>query len=84
MSHDNFRAFGYVLRVTIVILMLHITSFLGYQNPWPQELLSPNSTIPRLVTCLLVGVIYGFIKSFNVLFVVMQDSWILGHLFIVL
>lgn len=45
----NHRAFGIVLRVTVVFLMFHITAFLAYQNPWPQEFLQPNSTIPRLV-----------------------------------
>lgn len=41
------RAFGFVLRVTLVFLVGHITTFLAYQNPWPQEFLEPNSTIPR-------------------------------------
>lgn len=31
-------------------MMFHITAFLSYQNPWPQEFLEPNSTIPRSVT----------------------------------
>ncbi|CAO1375472.1 unnamed protein product [Diamesa hyperborea] len=43
------RVFAIVLRVTLVFLGLHITAFLGYQNPWPQELLTPNSTIPRIL-----------------------------------
>ncbi|CAO1304226.1 unnamed protein product [Diamesa serratosioi] len=43
------RAFAIVLRVTVVFLGFHITAFLGYQNPWPQELLTPNTTIPRVL-----------------------------------
>lgn len=42
------RAFGVVLRVTLVFLILHITGFLTYQNPWPQELLPANETIARI------------------------------------
>lgn len=42
------RAFGVVLRVTLVFLILHITGFLAYQNPWPQELLPANDTIARI------------------------------------
>jgi hypothetical protein len=43
------RAFGFVLRIVVVFLMFHITTYLAYQNPWPQEFLQPNSTIPRFV-----------------------------------
>lgn len=44
------RAFAIILRITLAFLIGHITAFLAYQNPWPQEFLTPNSTIPRLVT----------------------------------
>ncbi|XP_065092019.1 piezo-type mechanosensitive ion channel component isoform X12 [Ochlerotatus camptorhynchus] len=42
------RAFGIVLRITLVFLILHVTGFLAYQNPWPQELLPANETIARI------------------------------------
>jgi hypothetical protein len=32
-------------------MMIHITAFLTYQNPWPQEFVPPNSTLQRSVTC---------------------------------
>ena len=47
---NTFRAFGIVLRVTLFFIVGHLTAFLAYQNPWPQEFLAPNSTVPRLVT----------------------------------
>ncbi|XP_070500560.1 piezo-type mechanosensitive ion channel component isoform X4 [Chironomus tepperi] len=43
------RAFAIVLRIVIVFMMLHIIAFLGYQNPWPQEFLEPNTTLPRVL-----------------------------------
>ncbi|CAH1708045.1 unnamed protein product [Chironomus riparius] len=43
------RAFAIVLRIVIGFMMLHIIAFLGYQNPWPQEFLEPNSTLPRVL-----------------------------------
>ncbi|XP_052564954.1 piezo-type mechanosensitive ion channel component isoform X14 [Culex pipiens pallens] len=42
------RAFGVVLRITLVFLVVHITGFLAYQNPWPQELLPANGTLARI------------------------------------
>ncbi|XP_062548757.1 piezo-type mechanosensitive ion channel component isoform X4 [Armigeres subalbatus] len=42
------RAFGVVLRITLVFLIVHIIGFLGYQNPWPQQLLPANETIARI------------------------------------
>ncbi|XP_055643566.1 piezo-type mechanosensitive ion channel component isoform X1 [Toxorhynchites rutilus septentrionalis] len=42
------RAFGIVLRITLVFLIVHITGFLAYQNPWPQELLPANETLARI------------------------------------
>lgn len=41
------RTFAIFLRITLFFLIVHITSYLIYQNPWPQEFLTPNSTIPR-------------------------------------
>lgn len=43
----HFRAFGIVLRITLVFLAVHLTALLVYQNPWPQKQLLPNSTIAR-------------------------------------
>ncbi|XP_055550145.1 piezo-type mechanosensitive ion channel component isoform X2 [Wyeomyia smithii] len=42
------RAFGIVLRITLVFLFIHITGFLAYQNPWPQQLLPANETLARI------------------------------------
>ncbi|XP_053696010.1 piezo-type mechanosensitive ion channel component isoform X3 [Sabethes cyaneus] len=42
------RAFGVVLRITLVFLFIHITGFLAYQNPWPQQLLPANETLARI------------------------------------
>lgn len=61
------RAFGIVLRVTLFFLSVHILSFLVYQNPWPQEFLEPNSTVPRWGrVCWLSG---------NILFKIMLCSF---------
>lgn len=43
------RTFAIFLRMTLFFLIIHIISYLIYQNPWPQEFLAPNSTIPRQV-----------------------------------
>ncbi|XP_058821886.1 piezo-type mechanosensitive ion channel component-like isoform X2 [Topomyia yanbarensis] len=42
------RAFGIVLRITMVFLIIHITGLLAYQNPWPQQLLPANETLARI------------------------------------
>uniref|UniRef100_A0A2M4CXL1 Putative piezo-type mechanosensitive ion channel component 2 n=1 Tax=Anopheles darlingi TaxID=43151 RepID=A0A2M4CXL1_ANODA len=43
------KAFGIVLKVTLVFLVTHITLFLAYQNPGPQELLPYNETAARVL-----------------------------------
>lgn len=43
------RGFGVLLRCTVFILLLHITTFMVYQTPWPQELLDKNSTVARVL-----------------------------------
>lgn len=43
------RGFGIVLRCTLVIFALHITTFMVYQTPWPQEFLDSNSTVARVL-----------------------------------
>uniref|UniRef100_A0A182QXP0 Piezo-type mechanosensitive ion channel component n=1 Tax=Anopheles farauti TaxID=69004 RepID=A0A182QXP0_9DIPT len=43
------RAFGIVLKVVLVVLVIHIVLFLGYQNPWPQEVLFYNDTAARVL-----------------------------------
>ncbi|XP_058452791.1 piezo-type mechanosensitive ion channel component isoform X2 [Malaya genurostris] len=42
------RAFGIVLRITLLFLIIHITGLLAYQNPWPQQLLPANDTLARI------------------------------------
>ncbi|KAG5675805.1 hypothetical protein PVAND_005679 [Polypedilum vanderplanki] len=49
MNRQLERGFGIVLRVISVFMMLHITTFLTYQNPWPQEFVPPNSTLQRVL-----------------------------------
>lgn len=41
------RGFAIVSRIVMVFVIAHITALLSYQNPWPQEFLPPNSSIPR-------------------------------------
>ncbi|XP_049282318.1 piezo-type mechanosensitive ion channel component isoform X5 [Anopheles funestus] len=43
------RAFGIVLKITLVVLVIHIVLFLSYQNPWPQEVLYFNDTTARVL-----------------------------------
>uniref|UniRef100_A0A182VUH8 Piezo-type mechanosensitive ion channel component n=1 Tax=Anopheles minimus TaxID=112268 RepID=A0A182VUH8_9DIPT len=43
------RAFGIVLKITLVVLVIHIVLFLAYQNPWPQEVLYFNDTTARVL-----------------------------------
>ena len=43
------RTFAIFLRITLFFLIVHITGFLMYQNPWPQYFLPFNNTIPRYV-----------------------------------
>ncbi|XP_050088800.1 piezo-type mechanosensitive ion channel component [Anopheles aquasalis] len=43
------KAFGIVLKVTLAFLVTHITLFLAYQNPGPQELLPYNETAARVL-----------------------------------
>ncbi|XP_035907430.1 piezo-type mechanosensitive ion channel component isoform X4 [Anopheles stephensi] len=43
------RAFGIVLKITLVFLVIHIVLFLAYQNPWPQEVLYFNDTTARVL-----------------------------------
>uniref|UniRef100_A0A182NU57 Piezo-type mechanosensitive ion channel component n=1 Tax=Anopheles dirus TaxID=7168 RepID=A0A182NU57_9DIPT len=43
------RAFGIVLKVVLVVLVIHIVLFLAYQNPWPQEVLFYNDTAARVL-----------------------------------
>ncbi|XP_035777481.1 piezo-type mechanosensitive ion channel component-like isoform X15 [Anopheles albimanus] len=43
------KAFGIVLKVTLAFLVTHITIFLAYQNPGPQELLPYNETAARVL-----------------------------------
>uniref|UniRef100_A0A182LTJ0 Piezo-type mechanosensitive ion channel component n=1 Tax=Anopheles culicifacies TaxID=139723 RepID=A0A182LTJ0_9DIPT len=43
------RAFGIVLKITLVVLVIHVVLFLAYQNPWPQEVLYFNDTTARVL-----------------------------------
>lgn len=43
------RGFGILLRCTIFIFIIHISSFMVYQTPWPQELLDKNTTVARVL-----------------------------------
>ncbi|XP_053676328.1 piezo-type mechanosensitive ion channel component [Anopheles nili] len=43
------RAFGIVLKITLVFLVIHIVLLLAYQNPWPQEVLYFNDTAARVL-----------------------------------
>ncbi|KFB42311.1 AGAP009276-PA-like protein [Anopheles sinensis] len=43
------RAFGVVLKITLVFLVIHIILFLTYQTPWPQEILPFNDTAARVL-----------------------------------
>lgn len=43
------RGFGILLRCTVFIFIIHITTFMVYQTPWPQEILDKNSTIARVL-----------------------------------
>uniref|UniRef100_A0AAG5DE22 Piezo-type mechanosensitive ion channel component n=1 Tax=Anopheles atroparvus TaxID=41427 RepID=A0AAG5DE22_ANOAO len=43
------RAFGVVLKITLVFLVIHIVLFLAYQTPWPQEALPFSDTAARVL-----------------------------------
>ncbi|XP_061515019.1 piezo-type mechanosensitive ion channel component isoform X25 [Anopheles gambiae] len=43
------RAFGIVLKIVLVVLVIHIVLLLAYQNPWPQEVLYFNDTAARVL-----------------------------------
>ncbi|XP_058124616.1 piezo-type mechanosensitive ion channel component isoform X1 [Anopheles coustani] len=43
------RAFGIVLKITLVFLVIHIILFLSYQTPWPQKMLPFNDTAARVL-----------------------------------
>uniref|UniRef100_A0A182PCF5 Piezo-type mechanosensitive ion channel component n=1 Tax=Anopheles epiroticus TaxID=199890 RepID=A0A182PCF5_9DIPT len=43
------RAFGIVLKIVLVVLVMHIVLLLAYQNPWPQEVLYFNDTVARVL-----------------------------------
>lgn len=43
------RGFGIILRCTVFIFIIHITTFMIYQTPWPQELLDKNTTVARVL-----------------------------------
>lgn len=44
-----YRPFAIISRLIMVFIAGHVTAFLAYQNPWPEEFLPVNSTIPRFV-----------------------------------
>lgn len=43
------RAFAIICRFVLVFLAIHITTFLSYQTPWPQEMFPANNTIIRFI-----------------------------------
>lgn len=41
------KAFAYLLRFLMIVVLCHIFTLYGYQMQWPQELLDGNSTYAR-------------------------------------
>lgn len=74
------RGFGIVLRCTLVIFVLHITTFMVYQSPWPQEFVDSNSTVARvlgytpLITSKCAGNVSDSIPSMAIETVTEMDS----------